>query len=148
MIHLFSMIWTISPFVLTRQPNFGLGNRRNLNTSNLDQLKTMMTRATTYSLWSIEVTGVSPFHLLDSNVPNINLFRIDVAQFFQPSIDCIVKVVLEQKNSAHKPISVSHSFNIVFQTNFCIFSMSCSWAGFLRATGYSPKYMEFLLPLA
>ena len=26
--------------------------------------------------------------------------------------------------------------------------MSCSWAGFLRATGYSPKYMEFLLPLA
>ena len=31
---------------------------------------------------------------------------------------------------------------------FCIFSMSCSWAGLLRATGYSPKYMESLLPLA
>jgi len=29
----------------------------------------------------------------------------DIAQFFQPSIDCIVKSVLEQKNSAHKTIS-------------------------------------------
>jgi hypothetical protein len=29
----------------------------------------------------------------------------DIAQFFQPSIDCIVKAVLEQKDSAHKPIS-------------------------------------------
>ena len=34
-------------------------------------------------------------------------FRTDVAEFFQPSIDCIVKAVLEQKKSAHKTISVS-----------------------------------------
>ena len=33
------------------------------------------------------------------------------------------------------------------QTIFCIFSMSCSWAGLPRATGYSPKYMECFLPL-
>jgi hypothetical protein len=37
----------------------------------------------------------------------IFIFRSDLAQFFQPSIDCIVKSVLEQKNSAHKTISVS-----------------------------------------
>ena len=34
------------------------------------------------------------------------VFRTDVAQFFQPPIDCIVKGVLEQRNSAHKTISV------------------------------------------
>lgn len=37
-------------------------------------------------------------------------FRTDVAEFFQPSIDCIVKAVLEQKKSAHKTISVSFFF--------------------------------------
>ena len=44
---------------------------------------------------------------LDSNAANLNVFRTDVAQFFQPSIDCIVKAVFEQKNSAYKSISVS-----------------------------------------
>ena len=34
-------------------------------------------------------------------------FRSDVARFFQPSVNCIVKAVLEQKNTAHKKISVS-----------------------------------------
>ncbi|KAF9480732.1 hypothetical protein BDN70DRAFT_832251 [Pholiota conissans] len=29
----------------------------------------------------------------------------DIAEFFQPSIDCIVKAVLEQKDAAHAPIS-------------------------------------------
>ena len=57
-------------------------------------------------------------------MPNLNVFRTDVAQFFQLSIDCIVKAVLEQKNSAHKTISVSlvtcYSLNIGFQTIFFI----------------------------
>jgi len=35
----------------------------------------------------------------------LKLIGTDVAQFFQPSIDCIVKAVLEQKNNAHKSIS-------------------------------------------
>jgi len=35
----------------------------------------------------------------------LKLIGSDVAQFFQPSIDCIVKAVLEQKSSAHKTIS-------------------------------------------
>ena len=84
-------------------------------------------------------------------MPNLNVSRSDVAQFFRLSIDCIVKAVLEQKNSAHKTISVSlvtcYSLNIGFQTIFFIFSMSCSWAGLPRATGYSLEFMNFLLPL-
>jgi hypothetical protein len=52
--------------------------------------------------------GVSPSHLIRfENLPNGNVFSTDIAQFFQPSIDCIVKAVLEQKNIAHKTISVS-----------------------------------------
>jgi len=35
----------------------------------------------------------------------LKLMGSDVAQFFQPSVDCIVKAVLEQKNIAHKTIS-------------------------------------------
>ena len=42
-------------------------------------------------------------------MPNLNVFRTDVAQFFQLSIDCIVKAVLEQKNIAHESISESVS---------------------------------------
>ena len=146
------MIWIIWCVVLTRQPNFGLGKRRNLNTSNLDLLKTTM-RAAPFALVSWSWWGES-FHSiwLDSNVPNLNVFRTDVAQFFQLSIDCIVKAVLEQRNSAHRTISVSltftcHSLNIDFQSIFCIFSMSCSWAGLPRVTGYSPKYIIHLLPM-
>ena len=44
---------------------------------------------------------------IDLNVPDLNVLRSDVAKFFQPSIDCIVKAVLEQKTSVHKSISVS-----------------------------------------
>ena len=31
----------------------------------------------------------------------------DVALFFQPAIDCIIKAVQEQRHAAHKTISVS-----------------------------------------
>ncbi|KAF8805124.1 hypothetical protein BYT27DRAFT_7339733 [Phlegmacium glaucopus] len=34
----------------------------------------------------------------------LKLTGTDVAQFFQPSVDCIVKAVLDQKRIAHKPI--------------------------------------------
>jgi hypothetical protein len=46
-----------------------------------------------------------------------NVFRTDVARFFQPSIECIDKAVLEQKNSAHKTISVS-LFTSLFKYRF------------------------------
>jgi len=35
----------------------------------------------------------------------LKLMGTDIVQFFQPSIDCIVKAVLEQKNIGHKKIS-------------------------------------------
>ncbi|KAF8805121.1 hypothetical protein BYT27DRAFT_7105301 [Phlegmacium glaucopus] len=34
----------------------------------------------------------------------LKLMGPDIAQFFQPSVDCIVKAVLDQKRIAHKPI--------------------------------------------
>jgi hypothetical protein len=58
-------------------------------------------------LGQLKLMGLFLSILFDSNVPNFNSFRSDIAQFFQPSIDCIVKAVLEQRNSAHKTISVS-----------------------------------------
>ena len=67
-------------------------------------------------------------------MPNLNVSRSDVAQFFRLSIDCIVKAVLEQKNSAHKTISVSlvtcYSLNIGFQTIFFIFQHVVLVGGF------------------
>jgi hypothetical protein len=35
----------------------------------------------------------------------LKLLGTDVALFFEPSVDCIVKAVLEQRKTAHKPIS-------------------------------------------
>lgn len=35
------------------------------------------------------------------------MHRSDVGLFFKPSIDCIVKAVLDQQKTAHKPIFVS-----------------------------------------
>lgn len=39
---------------------------------------------------------------------SFNITSADVALFFQPSIDCIVRAVREQCQTAHKPISVSY----------------------------------------
>ena len=84
-------------------------------------------------------------------MPPLNLDRSDIAQFFRPSIDCIVTAILEQKKSAHKTISVSLYISsckdILFSKPSIFFSISCSWAGLPRTTGYSPKYMNYLLPL-
>ena len=68
-------------------------------------------------------------------MPNLNVFRTDVAQFFQLSIDCIVKAVLEQKNNAHKTISVSvtfmcHIFKYRFQNNLLYFQHVVLVGGF------------------
>ena len=109
------MIWTISSVVLTRQPNFGSKKLRNLNTSNLDRPETM-TRAATFALVNWSWWGESfPFDILITS--DLNVTRSDVAQFFQPSIDCIVKAVLEQKNSVNKTIPVG-LYIIFFKTSF------------------------------
>lgn len=88
--------------------------------------------------------------LIRFEYPRVNFFfRSDVSQFFQPSVDCIIRAVLDQRNIAHKPISVSVA-RCSPQNNFptsCEFSMSCLWAGSQRVTGYLPRYMKRLLPL-
>ena len=57
------------------------------------------------------------------------MFRSDIAQFFRPSIDCIVTAILEQKKSAHKMISVGlydSFFKYCFPNHFLYFSACCA----------------------
>ena len=86
-------------------------------------------------------------------MPYLNVLRTDVAQFFQPSIDCIVKAVLEQKNSAHKMISVCpsvlttrHSLNIGFLT-ILYFQHVVLVGGFAASDWLFIKVHELLTPL-
>ena len=82
-------------------------------------------------------------------------FRTDVAEFFQPSIDCIVKAVLEQKKSAHKTISVSFFFSsLLFKYRlfffepifFCIFQHVVLVGGFAASDWLFTKVQELLTP--
>ena len=85
-----------------------------------------MTRAATFGWVNWSWWGES--FPLDLYAANLNVLRSDVAQFFQPSIDCIVEAVLEQKNSAHKTISVSlYSSIFKFVPNpSSVFSACCT----------------------
>ena len=147
MIHLFSMIWIISCVVLTRQPNFGLGKPRNLNTSNLDRLETM-TRAATFALVNWNWWGESfPFDYIWM------CLILSLGLILQNSFNHLLIVLWEQSLNK-RIVRIKRSRSVFtrsrryrFQTMFCIFSMSCSWAGLPRATGYSPKYMNYLLLL-
>ena len=143
------MIWIISSVALTRQPNIGSGKPRNLNMSNLDRLE-IMTRAATFALVNWNWWGGSfPFDL-DCNVPNFNASRSDIAEFFQPSIDCIVKTVLEQKNSAHKTISVSlytSFYKYRFPNHYPYFQHVVLVGGFAASDWLFSKVHELLTPL-
>ena len=44
----------------------------------------------------------------------IKLLGSDVAKFFEPSIECIVRAVLDQCKTAHKPISVRRSYFLCY----------------------------------
>lgn len=62
---------------------------------------------TTFDLVNSSYKGTS--FLL--SVPGILLTlsnRTDVSAFFEPSIDCIKKAVVEQSKTSHKPISVGN----------------------------------------
>ena len=80
---------------------------------------------------------------------NFTVFSTDIAQFFQPSIDCIVKAVLEQKNSAHKTISVS-IFSSVFKRfpiHLPYFQHVVLVGGFAASDWLFSKVYESLTPL-
>ena len=82
---------------------------------------------------------------------NFNVFRSDVALFFQPSIDCIVKAVLEQRNNAHKTVSVSFStsfFKYRFLNGLRCFQHVVLVGGFAASDWLFAKVHELLSPLA
>ena len=83
-------------------------------------------------------------------MPNLNVFRTDIAQFFQPSINCIVKAALEQKNSAHKTISVSLCstlFTYRFPDHLLYFQHVVLVGGFAASDWLFSKVYESLSPL-
>ena len=79
----------------------------------------------------------------------LNVFRSDVAQFFQPSIDCIVKAVLEQRRSAHKTISVSlytSLYKYRFANHLLYFQHVVLVGGFAASDWLFSKVHELLTP--
>ena len=80
----------------------------------------------------------------------LNVFRTDIAGFFQPSIDCIVKAVLQQKNSAQKTISVSlcaSFFKYIFPNHVLYFQHVVLVGGFAASDWLYSKVQELLSPL-
>ena len=79
----------------------------------------------------------------------LNVFRTDIAQFFQPSVDCIVKAVLEQRNSAHVTISVSICtlFLKYLFPNHLYFQHVVLVGGFAASDWLFTKVYELLIPL-
>ena len=83
-------------------------------------------------------------------MPNLNVFRSDIANFFQPSIDCIVKAVLELKNGAYKAIAVSLStsfFNYRFPNHLLYFQHVVLVGGFAESDWLFNKVYGILTPL-
>ena len=81
-------------------------------------------------------------------MPNLNVFRSDIANFFQPSIDCIVKAVFKLKNSAHKMISVSQSFlRYRFTNHLLCFQHVVLVGGFAANDWLFAEVFERLTPL-
>ena len=77
-------------------------------------------------------------------------FRTEIAQFFQPSVDCIVNAVLGQKNSAHKSISVnlySSFFKYHFPNHLLYFQHVVLVGGFASSNWLFTKVNESLTPL-
>ena len=53
------------------------------------------------------ISDLSPFGLMRAITFAQDPFKTDVASFFEPSVNGIVKAVLDQRRSAYKMISVS-----------------------------------------
>ena len=100
-----------------------------------------------YSLWSIEDDRVSVLRCPCQYIGALFLFlnSVDVASFFDPSIQCIVNSVLEQRKNAHKKFTVRLS-KLLPTDGGCltplIDSMLCLWAALLLATGSTKKYLK------
>ena len=73
-------------------------------------------------------------------------YRTDVASFFEPSVDCIVKAILNERMSTPTMISVSHvlsiSTGLLLTISSSDFSMLFSLVALQRVIGSSKKYMR------
>ena len=80
----------------------------------------------------------------------LKLLGSDVANFFAPSVECIINAVLDQCRVAHKPIFVRPSllFRWIFLTLNINSSMSFSLVDSLPVTGYSTKSATDCSPTA
>ena len=83
-------------------------------------------------------------------MPDFDIFRTDVAQFFQPTIDCIVRAVLEQKSSAYETISVSFKmlfFKYCFLNHPLYFQHVVLVGGFAASDWLFYKLHDLLAPV-
>jgi hypothetical protein len=90
-----------------RRPNLGSAMRtiHSILNSGVREITTILR----YSFRSVEDCWV---HLASPCLPwlaqqRLLLLRTDVAKFFQPSIDCVVEAIMDQKQSSRKELSVS-----------------------------------------
>ena len=78
---------------------------------------------------------------------NFVIYSAEVAKFFQPSIDCIIQAVMEQRKPARKEITVNDAASLIFQykvadTSHLLRSMSFLSGALLRVTGSLRKYVR------
>ena len=116
LIRLSSTILDISFDVLIKRRNYASKMLKNHSISNLGPIGIMM-RSIIFASASWNSWGE---WFLQSNFTHCRKrdpFRTDVASFFEPSVNCIIKAVLDQRKSSHKMISVSHVLSI--STTLC-----------------------------
>ena len=141
-------ILNISFDVLIKRRNYASEKLKNRSISNSVPLGIMMRPIAFVSAsWS----SWGEWFLKHRIVVKQDPFRTDVASFFEPSVNCVVKAVLDQRKSAHKMISVSHVLSIssvmLLTISFRDLSMLFSLVALQRVIGSSTKYMKHWLHL-
>jgi hypothetical protein len=74
------------------------------------------------------------------------LYSVDVASFFEPSIQCIIDSVEEQLKNAHKKFTVSFSAPLSTHSGYLILwinSMLFLWEALPLAIGFTNKSLKF-----
>ena len=75
----------------------------------------------------------------------LSLYSTDVASFFEPSIQCIIDSVQEQRRKAHKKFTVSICYLLSTHGGHLISlndSMSFLWEDLLLVTGFTNESLK------
>ena len=129
-------IWSTSWGASTRRRSSGSEIRKIFNTSS-SALPEIRTKSLTFVLGSWNYRGLHLIMSADTCYSCCFLHSSDVAMFFQPSVSCIVKSVLEQRTNAHKPIVVRCLLTLWLFHDKLVPSMLCSLAVSQLAIGYT-----------